>query len=265
MRRREISPEFWTDEKIVELSDAAKLLFIGLWNLADREGRLEDRPKTIGFKIRPWAPHEVPSLLNELHVACLIERYESDGVPVLAIPHFKEHQHPHPKEIPSRLPSTGTCREKQRQAVESNGEPGKAGTDRAGSSGSSGSSFPSGSSGSYAAAASSAPPPKQHLAVVYEKPDKELEVWTAEDFFSWAQWKRQEAGLIGEKQRPRDLSAWYSTALMELGGNVEVLQEAFYRFGEDKFWQAKTPALPFAGFISQWDRFIPRGGSHAQS
>lgn len=109
-----------------------------------------------------------------------------------------------------------------------------------------------------------APEPKQRLAVVYAKPDKEPDLWLAEDFFAWAQWKRQEAGLMGEKQRPRDLGSWFSVALMELGGNVEVLQEAFYRFGDDKFWQAKTPALPFAGFMSQWERFIPRGGSRAQ-
>ena len=110
-----------------------------------------------------------------------------------------------------------------------------------------------------------APPPRQHLAVVYEKPDKATDLWGADDFFAWAQWKRQEAGLMGEKQRPRDIGTWFSAALMELGGNVEALQEAFYRFGDDKFWQAKTPALPFAGFMSQWDRFIPRGGARAQS
>ena len=30
-RIRTIKPEFWTDEKIIELSLPARLLFIGLW------------------------------------------------------------------------------------------------------------------------------------------------------------------------------------------------------------------------------------------
>lgn len=33
------------NEDIVELSIEARLLFIGMWTLADREGRLENRPK----------------------------------------------------------------------------------------------------------------------------------------------------------------------------------------------------------------------------
>jgi len=37
-RIRSIKPQFWTDEKIGKLPIAARLLFIGLWNLADDEG-----------------------------------------------------------------------------------------------------------------------------------------------------------------------------------------------------------------------------------
>jgi hypothetical protein len=43
------------------------------------------------------------------------------------------------------------------------------------------------------------------------------------------------------------------------------LQEAFYRFGEDAYWQARTPPLPFAGFISQWGKYLPAGGADARS
>jgi len=37
-RIRTIKPQFWTDEKIGKLPIGARLLFIGLWNLADDEG-----------------------------------------------------------------------------------------------------------------------------------------------------------------------------------------------------------------------------------
>jgi len=37
-RIRTIKPQFWTDEKIGNLPMGARLLFIGLWNLADDEG-----------------------------------------------------------------------------------------------------------------------------------------------------------------------------------------------------------------------------------
>lgn len=155
MRRREISPEFWTDEKVVSVSDGAKLLFQGLWNLADREGRLEDRPLVIGFKVRPWDPTAASRYLDELVGAKLVVRYEVGDERYLLVPNFCEHQHVHPKEVPSRIPppggwpenpgKTGLTRAKPGKtghAVEFPDLPGNADTCRAGSS------FPSGSSGS---------------------------------------------------------------------------------------------------------------------
>ena len=44
-RSRNIKPSFFMNEDIIELPYEARLLFIGLWTLADREGRLENRPK----------------------------------------------------------------------------------------------------------------------------------------------------------------------------------------------------------------------------
>jgi hypothetical protein len=46
-RARNIKPAFFKNEQLVELGMSTRLLFIGLWCLADREGRLEDRPKRI--------------------------------------------------------------------------------------------------------------------------------------------------------------------------------------------------------------------------
>lgn len=108
MRRREISPTFWGDERVWNLdSDAARLLLPGLWQLADRDGRLEDRPFDIGVKVRPWAPREAAGLIDQLVAAGLLVRYEVAGMRCLAFPSaaWKRHQRPHPKEAPSKLPA----------------------------------------------------------------------------------------------------------------------------------------------------------------
>jgi hypothetical protein len=39
-RIRTIKPEFWTDEKVVECSFEARLMFIGMFNFADDKGNL---------------------------------------------------------------------------------------------------------------------------------------------------------------------------------------------------------------------------------
>jgi len=46
-RSRNIKPGFFRNEMLAECSPLARLLFAGLWCLADRFGRLEDRPKRI--------------------------------------------------------------------------------------------------------------------------------------------------------------------------------------------------------------------------
>ncbi len=52
-RSRTIKPGFFTNEEMVELPMAIRLLFIGLWTLADRDGRLRDRPKKIRMEAFP--------------------------------------------------------------------------------------------------------------------------------------------------------------------------------------------------------------------
>ena len=48
-----IKPEFWTDEKIIELPLPARLLFIGLLNFSDDEGKFKYSPKAIKGQIFP--------------------------------------------------------------------------------------------------------------------------------------------------------------------------------------------------------------------
>ena len=46
-RTRNIKPAFFDNDILGGLDPLTRLLFIGLWCIADREGRLEDRPLRI--------------------------------------------------------------------------------------------------------------------------------------------------------------------------------------------------------------------------
>lgn len=91
-RIRSIKPEFFLDDKLAELTLLARLLFIGLWTLADCEGRLEDRPKRIRAQIHPYDDGDTDALLQSLHDGGFINRYTVDGVRYLEIRNFKKHQ-----------------------------------------------------------------------------------------------------------------------------------------------------------------------------
>lgn len=104
MRARNIKPGFWKNEDLVELPFEHRLLFVGLWMLADREGRLEDRPKRIKMELFPCDNVNVDAGLEDLTSMGLLERYEYQGVKVIQITKFAEHQSPHHSEKRSELP-----------------------------------------------------------------------------------------------------------------------------------------------------------------
>ena len=106
-RARNIKPGFFTNEYIAELSPFAQLLFIGLWTLADRKGRLEDRPKGIRGKLFPYGDQDVNALLNELAESpeSFIIRYEVNGKRYIQITNFEKHQNPHKNEVSSNIPA----------------------------------------------------------------------------------------------------------------------------------------------------------------
>jgi len=91
-RARNIKPGFFKNEDLAECSLGARLCFIGLWTLADREGRLENRPKRIKGELFPYDSFEIEPLLQELARYGFIEHYEAGGVQVIAIPNFAKHQ-----------------------------------------------------------------------------------------------------------------------------------------------------------------------------
>lgn len=104
-RTRNIKPGFFKNEGLAELGFPSMILFAGLWTLADREGRLEDRPKRIKAEVFPYHRVDIDDLLSRLDQHHFIERYELSGNRYITIPTWKQHQHPNKKEGPSIIPA----------------------------------------------------------------------------------------------------------------------------------------------------------------
>jgi len=65
-RNRMISKEFWQDYKIGSLSMPCRLFYIGLWNISDDEGYLENVTKWLKVMIFPYDEIDVAPLVKEL-------------------------------------------------------------------------------------------------------------------------------------------------------------------------------------------------------
>lgn len=92
-RGRIISPDFWTDGKMISLSPFARLFYIGMWNFAtcDR-GHLPDDALGLKLKILPADPVDAGELLEELMGAGRVVRLELGSETSLRIPTFERHQ-----------------------------------------------------------------------------------------------------------------------------------------------------------------------------
>lgn len=111
-RSRNIKPGFFTNDVLAEIEPLGRLLFAGLWTIADRAGRLEDRPKKIKAEILPYDDCDVDKLLNSLYSYGFILRFQVNGVGYIQIVNFSKHQNPHKNEAPSSIPEPtehGTC------------------------------------------------------------------------------------------------------------------------------------------------------------
>lgn len=103
-RARNIKPGLFSNELLVELPAFDRLAFIGLWCLADREGRLEDRVKRIKIELFPCDDYDVDAGLKRLAAAGFISRYQVSSFSVIEITNFQKHQSPHGTEKDSTLP-----------------------------------------------------------------------------------------------------------------------------------------------------------------
>lgn len=105
MRARNLKPGFFKNEYLAELEPLARILFAGLWCMADREGRLEYRPKRIKAEVLPYDNCNIEKLLRQLHDRGFIICYPENPVQYIAILNFKKHQNCHVREAESTIPA----------------------------------------------------------------------------------------------------------------------------------------------------------------
>lgn len=104
-RARSLKPSLFKNEILGEADPLLTVLFAGLWCLADREGRLEDRPKRIKAEIFPYREITcINGYLTDLARLGFIVRYEVENRPLIQVVNFLKHQSPHKTEKPSDLP-----------------------------------------------------------------------------------------------------------------------------------------------------------------
>lgn len=111
-RTRSIKPKLAKNERLADMGPHAQFLFAMLPTLADREGRLEDRPRYIKAEVFPYYEVDVDGVLADLaRVDDLpdgehpfIRRYSVGGRKFIEIVKFSDHQSPHHKEESSQIP-----------------------------------------------------------------------------------------------------------------------------------------------------------------
>lgn len=120
MRARSLKPGLFKNEVLGSADPLLTILFAGLWCMADREGRLEDRPLRICAEVFPYRRHvsvkKVDSMMRWLHEHNFIVRYVIVGLnrgeatsgaqgQYVQIVNFRRHQNPHKNERPSEIPA----------------------------------------------------------------------------------------------------------------------------------------------------------------
>ena len=104
-RSRNIKPSLFKNEVLGVEDPLLTILFEGLWCLADRDGKLEDRPMRIKAEIFPY--RELPDFngyLTDLERLGFITRYQVGETAIIVVLAFKKHQSPHKTEKASELP-----------------------------------------------------------------------------------------------------------------------------------------------------------------
>lgn len=105
-RARNIKPGLFRNEVLGTLDPLITILFQSLWCLADRRGRLEDRPMRIKADTFPYRENiDINGYLTVLERCCFIRRYEVAGLKYIQVVNFEKHQYPHKTERESEIPA----------------------------------------------------------------------------------------------------------------------------------------------------------------
>ena len=126
-RARSLKPAIFKNEILGTADLIYTVLFEGLWTLADREGRLEDRPLRIKAELFPYREGiDVDDAIGWLHDRGFIVRYQAEGGRYIAILNFLKHQKPHKHEQKSDIPAPTLGKSHGRRVRATTGEGGTA-------------------------------------------------------------------------------------------------------------------------------------------
>lgn len=88
-KMRGFKPELWTDDKFVELTPLARLLFMGMWTYSCDNGHLDDKPKQIKMRVLPTDDCDPAELVQEMVDLSMVIRTPDNG---LWVRKLREHQ-----------------------------------------------------------------------------------------------------------------------------------------------------------------------------
>jgi len=105
MRKRLISPEFFQHDGLGTCSLRARLLFVGLWTICDKAGRMRWNSLVVHGQLFPFERDaDIDAAVAELARVGSVRLYRVGSREYLEIPSWLDHQRPHPKEAESSLP-----------------------------------------------------------------------------------------------------------------------------------------------------------------
>jgi hypothetical protein len=97
-RSRNIKHGFFLNDTLADIAPLGRLLFIGLWTIADYKGCLLHAHRKIKAQVLPYDDCNVEQLLTDLEKAGFIRSYSRDGRTYIKILGFNAHQNPHKNE-----------------------------------------------------------------------------------------------------------------------------------------------------------------------
>lgn len=118
-RARNIKPAFFDNDELADNDPLGRLLFIGLWTIADCNGNLEWRSKRVKKQLLAYDECCIDSLAINLDKSGFV-RFYSDGDKIyLNVINFDKHQNPHKNEK-AKGTEIPEYREEYRQAIDLN-------------------------------------------------------------------------------------------------------------------------------------------------
>lgn len=237
-RTRNLKPSFFTNETLAEVNPLGRLLFQGLWCHADREGRLEDRPRRLKAEILPYDECDMEALLSDLTVRGFILRYGgTDGKRYIQVLAFSKHQQPHVKEAASTIPPPDGHRTSTVQ------EPDENPTSR---------SLTLNPSMGYGEVGSENPPRGLCSAALVFKSRYPDTSNPTDDETLEAVWRRCVKGLPGEARINRELDAWKASGVWDDPRFIPSM-ETFISKAKYRSCPPPAPAAQIASNGTGWD------------